>query len=110
MHADVRYRGGLSVDLMEPLGPLVDEIVLDLLERRELGRGDVIETRQGICRVGERLARELAEKTIALRARVAVIAEDTAASVSRSSLSTPLTRRTHRAAVARAHQRGGRGC
>jgi CRISPR-associated endonuclease Cas1 len=101
MHADVRYRGGLSVDLMEPLRPVVDETVLELFEQRELARGDFLETRQGICRVGEPLARELAERTSVLRPRVAVIAEDTAAAVSRSSVSTPLTRRRHRAAVAR---------
>jgi CRISPR-associated endonuclease Cas1 len=101
MHADVRYRGGLAVDLMEPLRPVVDETVLNLFEQRDLGRGDVLETRQGICRVGEPLARELAEQTSSLRPQVAVIVEDTAAAVSRSSVSTPLTRRKHRAAVAK---------
>jgi CRISPR-associated endonuclease Cas1 len=102
MHADVRYRSGLSVDLMEPLRPVVDETVLDLFEQRELVRGDALETRHGICRVGQPLARELAEQTSGvLRSQVAVIAEDTAAAVSRSSASTPLTRRKHRAAVVR---------
>jgi CRISPR-associated endonuclease Cas1 len=109
MHADVRYRGGLAVDLMEPLRPLVDEAVLDLFEQRELGREDVLETRQGICRVGERLAREVAEKSLALRPRVALLAEDTAEAVSMSTVSTPLTRRKHRAAIARTRVSLGEG-
>jgi CRISPR/Cas system-associated endonuclease Cas1 len=52
MHSDLRYRGGLAVDLMEPVRPLADERVLDLLEGRELVPGDVFETSRGIVRLG----------------------------------------------------------
>ncbi len=33
MHADVRYRGSLATDLMEPVRPIADRLVLELLER-----------------------------------------------------------------------------
>src|SRR6478672_10659603 len=52
MHADHRYRGSLASDLMEPARPTADAFVLDLLDQRELSRGDVVENREGVCRVG----------------------------------------------------------
>jgi CRISPR/Cas system-associated endonuclease Cas1 len=60
MHADVRYRGSLATDLMGPARAVADRLVLDLLERRVLRRGDASETREGVCRVGPELAREVA--------------------------------------------------
>jgi hypothetical protein len=71
MHADTRYRGSLAADLMEPVRPIVDKIVLDLLTRRELDRGDVIETREGVCRLGPEPARQLAGSTAHLRSSLA---------------------------------------
>jgi len=41
--------------------------VLELLARKELRRGDVYETREGVCRVGADLARELAQQGPRLR-------------------------------------------
>jgi len=70
MHADVRYRRSLAIDLMEPVRPIADELVLDLIERRTLCRGDAIETRRGVCRIGPRLAKELANRATELRAAV----------------------------------------
>ena len=103
MHADVRYRGGLAIDLMEPLRPLVDERVLDRLEERELSRGDVLETPRGVCRVGPRLARELAGLGPELRSAVAPHGERLARRLLRApNHPTPLTRRRHREALARA--------
>jgi len=60
MHTDTRYRGSLASDLMEPVRPIVDKVVLELLTDRELERGDVVETREGVCRLGAKLACELA--------------------------------------------------
>ena len=62
LHTDKRYRGSMAADLMEAGRPTADETVLELLDRRELRRGDVYETREGVCRVGPDLARELAQQ------------------------------------------------
>lgn len=67
MHVDQRYRSSLAVDLMEPARPVADELVLDLLATRSLHRGDVVETREGVVRVGTPLARELATRAPTLR-------------------------------------------
>jgi CRISPR/Cas system-associated endonuclease Cas1 len=70
MHVDVRYRGGLAIDLLEPTRPLADELVLDLLQEQDLQRADVLETPRGVCRVGRQLARELAAHRPELRRRL----------------------------------------
>jgi CRISPR associated protein, Cas1 family len=100
MHVDVRYRGGLAIDLMEPVRPIADELVLDLLENRELCRGDVVETRRGVCRLGPQLAREVARSSVLLRGSVSPHAERLASVLLRSPQHpTPLIRRRHREAV-----------
>jgi CRISP-associated protein Cas1 len=109
MHADVRYRGGLVIDLMEPARPVVDEIVLDLLETRALKRGDVLETPRGVCRLGPSLAAELAGSAPTLRTVMAPLAENLSASIVDSpTFPTPITRRRHRAALAGAKRRSAR--
>jgi CRISPR-associated endonuclease Cas1 len=98
MHADKRYRPSLSSDLMEPARPAADAIVLDLLEGRELCRGEVVETRQGVCRLGPSLARELAQHAMPLRDAVSPHAEWLARALLRApDHPTPLTRQRHRA-------------
>jgi len=62
LHSDKRYRGSFAADLMEPARPAADELVLDLLATRELRRGDIYETREGVCRLGSNVARELAKQ------------------------------------------------
>ncbi len=66
MHTDTRYRGSLASDLMEPVRPIVDKVVLDSVTGRELARGDVVETREGVCRLGPDLARQLAASALKL--------------------------------------------
>jgi CRISPR-associated endonuclease Cas1 len=78
MHADVRYRRSLATDLMEPVRPVADGIVLDLLEQQVLRRGDALETARGVCRLGPRVAQELAEYAFVLRDASAPLAEDLA--------------------------------
>ena len=75
MHADKRYRPSLASDLMEPVRPVADRIVLELLRDREFSRGEVVETRQGVCRLGAGLARELGQHSPALREAVGPHAE-----------------------------------
>lgn len=100
MHTDLRYRDSLATDVMEPARPAADAIVLDLLSTRVLQRGDIHETREGVCRLGPQLAHDLALHGVTLRAAVAPHAEQLAQTLSRSDGSpTPLTRSRHRAAV-----------
>lgn len=100
MHADVRYRGSFAIDLMEPLRPIADEFVLDLLEQRELKRGDALETRRGVCRLGAELSQELALAAPSLRAASNPVTEEVAQRLLGAGAATPLTRRRHRTAVA----------
>lgn len=100
MHADRRYRGSLAADIMEPARPAADTLVLNLLETRELNRRDIHETREGVCRIGPALARQLAQLAPDLRRAVAPHAENLAATLLRDpGTATPLTRRKHREAV-----------
>jgi CRISPR-associated protein Cas1 len=100
MHSDKRYRPSLASDLMEPARPVADRIALDLLEDRELGRRDVVETREGVCRLGPDLARELGRHSFGLRAAVAPHAESLARHLLRApDHPTPLTRTKHKASL-----------
>jgi CRISPR-associated endonuclease Cas1 len=67
LHTDKRYRGSLAHDLMEPVRPLADGMILELLAKHALERGDVYETREGVCRLGSSMARRLARWAPALR-------------------------------------------
>jgi hypothetical protein len=60
LHADLRARDSLALDLMEPVRPSVDATVLDLVRDHIFSREDFFETRQGVCRVLPPLAAELA--------------------------------------------------
>jgi len=63
LHADYRWRPSLALDLMEPMRPIVDEFVLDLLEDRVFSYNDFFENRKGICRIMPPLAGELSKKS-----------------------------------------------
>jgi CRISPR-associated endonuclease Cas1 len=67
LHTDKRYRGSLAHDLMEPVRPVVDRLVLNLVSEHVLHRGEVYETREGVCRLGPPTARRLAQWAPALR-------------------------------------------
>lgn len=102
MHTDQRYRASLATDLMEPARPVADGIAIDLLSRRRLQRGEVYETREGTCRLGAGLTRVLTAQSETLGRAVAPYAEQLARALSgKADHPTPLTRRRHRAAVAR---------
>lgn len=103
MHVDKRYRGSLASDLMEPVRPVLDGLVLDLFDSRPLRKGDVTENREGVCRVGLPLARELAGFSPVLRDALAPHAEQLARTLLGSkSHVTPLTRKNHRKALSAA--------
>jgi hypothetical protein len=67
IHNDTRYRVSIASDLMEPVRPVVDKVVLESLTGRELERGNVVETREGVCRLGPELARQLGASALQLR-------------------------------------------
>jgi len=78
MHADQRSRDSLACDLMEPVRPVVDAWVLDLLASRTFRRSDFFETREGVCRIMPPLTRLLAETAPLWATAVAPIAESLA--------------------------------
>jgi CRISPR-associated protein Cas1 len=97
MHSDKRYRPSLASDLMEPVRPVADRIVFDYLLTKELKRGDVVEARDGVCRLGLPMIRELAVRTFELREGIWPYAEHLAEDLLEAAdHPTPLTRRRHR--------------
>ncbi len=70
-HADRGFHDALSADLMESARPVAERIALELLEHHAFCRGELQETREGVCRIGPPLARQLATHAPALRAAVA---------------------------------------
>src|SRR5207245_5433290 len=60
-HTDQRQRASLALDAMEAARPVVDAYLLALLTQRTLSARDFAETRQGACRMTQRLATSLAE-------------------------------------------------
>jgi hypothetical protein len=76
IHADQLNRDSLSMDLMEPIRPMVDRYVIDLLDRRAFAASDFYETREGVCRLMPGLAKELARTTETWFRAVGRVAED----------------------------------
>jgi CRISPR-associated endonuclease Cas1 len=75
MHVDQRSRDSLACDLMEPVRPVVDDWVLDLLGGRTFRRADFFETREGVCRIMPPLTKLLAETAPRWAAAVAPFPE-----------------------------------
>ncbi len=107
VHTDHRGRDSLALDVLEPLRPIVDQHVLELLNNRHLRAEDFHETRTGVCRLLPPLTHELVQLMPDLARAVAPIAEKVAHAIARScpskiELRTPLTRAKTRAAQASA--------
>jgi CRISPR-associated endonuclease Cas1 len=75
LHADQLNRDSLAADLMEPVRPLVDRHLLELVTTHVFAAADFFETRQGVCRVTPPLARELAKTLPRWRTAVGRVAE-----------------------------------
>jgi len=75
LHADLRARDSLALDVMEAVRPEVDAYLLELLRRRVFRGADFAESRQGGCRVLAPLTHELAETLPAWRGRIAPVVE-----------------------------------
>ncbi len=74
-HADQKNRDSLACDLMEPVRPVVDSFVLDLLREHTFSVRDFVETRQGVCRVLPPLTHLLAVTAAKWAKVVAPVAE-----------------------------------
>jgi CRISPR-associated protein Cas1 len=102
-HVDRRDRSSLALDVMEAARPIVDAYVLALLTQRTLSLRDLIETRQGGCRLAPRLAESLIELLPGLRVEIAPIVEGVTHLLAESADGrvprlTPLTRANWKAA------------
>ncbi len=109
VHTDSRARDSLALDVLEPLRPIIDQHVLELLQGRHLRANDFHETRTGECRLLPPLTHALAGWMPELAQAVAPIAEQVTHAIARSSpnkieLRTPLTRARTRAAQAPPHR------
>jgi hypothetical protein len=97
VHTDIRNRDSLALDLLEPLRPVVERHILNLLTARHFTRNDFHETRQGACRLLPPLSHELTSHMPEYAQAVAPIAEQVAHVLASSSpgkiaLTTPLSR------------------
>ncbi|MDP9357432.1 MAG: CRISPR-associated endonuclease Cas1 [Chloroflexota bacterium] len=75
LHADLKARDSLALDLMEAVRPKVDAYVLGLLRSHTFAARDFFETRQAACRVLPPLTHRLAETAPAWAKAVAPVAE-----------------------------------
>jgi CRISPR-associated endonuclease Cas1 len=75
LHNDLRSRDSLACDLMEPVRPKVDSLVLDLLFKEQLRREWFFEQRDGNCRLMGSFAEILSETATMWRTAVSTFAE-----------------------------------
>lgn len=106
LHADVKGRDSMVLDIMEVARPLVDRYVLDLIATRPLCKVDFAEDRRGVVRVLAPLTHRIAEAMPALAKALAPVVEQVAKILGESSpydVSVPsvLTRDKHKAAARR---------
>jgi hypothetical protein len=110
-HTDKASRPSLTLDVMEPVRPVVDAYVLALLRERTLRPSDFAETRRGACRILTELATTLTQTIDTWRRHIAPIAEQVAHTFASASdnprpAATPLT--GNRRAAAWAQRRAPR--
>jgi hypothetical protein len=113
IHADKLARDSLALDIIEPIRPLVDSTVLDLVQRRSFRAADFHETPAGACRILAPLTHELAETARGWIRDIHTVAEYLANTLAHDApapirLSTPLTGANRRAAITRPPDSGRR--
>ncbi len=101
MHADVKYRASMALDLLEAIRPIVESDALQLLQHRRFRAIDFIETKDGTCRLTESVTHPLTERMDTWAKAIAPVAETVAhmigaASPTKVRVRTPLTRSNHR--------------
>jgi CRISPR-associated endonuclease Cas1 len=102
-HSDQRDRASMALDAMEAARPAVDAYLLALLTQRTLSPRDFAETRQGACRMTQRLAASLAETCPAWRRQIGPVVERISHTLAQHATAplprlTPLTRGNWKAA------------
>jgi len=103
IHTDKKNRDSLALDLLEPLRPVAEHHVLQLLRTRHFTTDDFHETAQGSCRLLPPLTYLVAEALPDFAVAVAPLAEGIAHALAQSSpgpvrLRTPLSRGNYSAA------------
>ncbi len=103
VHTDKKNRDSLALDLLEPLRPVAEQHVLQLLTARFFTTDDFYETAQGSCRLLPPLTHLVAQALPELAVAVAPMAEGIAHALAHSSpgpvrLRTPLSRSNYSAA------------
>jgi len=73
MHARHPGRLALVYDLMEPLRPKVDEMVLQFVREHTFSPSDFVVTATGVCRLHPRLARQVSGLTVTAEGIDAVV-------------------------------------
>ncbi|MDP9470030.1 MAG: CRISPR-associated endonuclease Cas1 [Chloroflexota bacterium] len=96
LHADLKARDSLALDVMEVIRPQVDGFVLDLMRTRTFAARDFFETREGGCRLMPSLAKLLAETGSQWAAALGPVVERVAQllmgpAAAKSAMPTPLT-------------------
>lgn len=96
LHQDKPNRDSLALDLLEPLRPIIERTVLDLITRRRFGPVDFIETPDGRCRLTETVTHPLAASMTRWALILGPIVETVAATIADSAtgkirVRTPLT-------------------
>jgi hypothetical protein len=104
LHADRIRRDSMALDLIEPLRPVIDTAVLDLIAARSFHKIDFIAVRDGTCRLTETITHPLAEQLLAWGATVGPIADAVAHSLTANATGslierTPLTQRHRHSAI-----------
>jgi CRISPR-associated protein Cas1 len=75
LHNDLRSRDSLASDLMEPVRPKVDTLLLNLIKSEQLHRDWFFEQRNGNCRLMASFASTLSETALMWQTAVASYAE-----------------------------------
>ncbi len=106
LHADMKGRDSLVLDLMEPVRPLVDEFVLQMFSKRPLLKAELAEDERGVVRLKAPLTHELALQLPRWSQALGPIVERVAHLFSSESpyevsVPTVLTRQRHRDAAKR---------
>ncbi len=107
MHADMRNRDGLVLDLMEPARPIADHLTVRMCAEQAFRRGDFAEDNRGVIRLLSPMNHRLAEAMPSFGSSLAPIVERVATMLGDASpydVSTPtvLSRSKHKATARRA--------
>ena len=105
LHADLKGRDSMVLDVMEAVRPSVDAYVLDLLHERPLMKSDFAEDRRGVLRLLPPLTHRIAEAMPSWAAMLGPVVEHVARILSASSaydvtVPSVLTRDKHKVASA----------